>query len=144
MTDVIGKTGWEHFPHEADMGVRGYGATKEEAFENAAMALTAIITDLEKVALNEQIEIECEGVDDEMLLVDWLSNLIFEMDTRGMLFGRFEVHIEGNILKAKAWGEKVDVAKHQPAVEVKGASYTMLSVRQEKDGSWTAQCVVDV
>lgn len=144
MTDGMEKKGWEHFPHEADMGVRGYGKTKEEAFENAAMALTAVITDLDKVEQQEKIEINCEADDDEMLLVDWLSNLVYEMDTRKMLFGRFEVHIKERQLTAEAWGEKVNIEKHQPAVEVKGVSYTALSVKQGEDGTWTAQCVVDV
>jgi SHS2 domain-containing protein len=66
------------------------------------------------------------------------------MATRRMLFGRFELAIEGDCLKATAWGEPVEVARHRPAVEVKGATYTELAVRRRADGSWIAQCVVDV
>jgi SHS2 domain-containing protein len=66
------------------------------------------------------------------------------MATRRMLFGRFEVTLDGDTLHAKAWGEPVDIAKHQPAVEVKGATLTELQVRQGPDGTWIAQCVVDV
>jgi SHS2 domain-containing protein len=61
-----------------------------------------------------------------------------------MLFGRFQVVIEGQGLRGQAWGEPIDVAKHEPAVEVKGATYTALKVGQEPDGTWVAQCVVDV
>ena len=61
-----------------------------------------------------------------------------------MLFSRFEVGIDGQQLHGKAWGEKVDVARHQPAVEVKGATYTSLRVSQNASGLWMAQCVVDV
>lgn len=135
---------WEHFPHEADMGVRGVGATKEEAFEQSAVALTAIITDPKLVKSEESVEISCEAPDDELCLVDWLNALIYEMATRKMLFGRFDVTLDGSRLHGEAWGEKIDVARHQPAVEVKGATYTALRVEQDQKGIWIAQCVVDV
>jgi tRNA nucleotidyltransferase (CCA-adding enzyme) len=60
-----------------------------------------------------------------------------------MLFSRFAVQIEGTRLSAAAWGEPVDVARHGPATEVKGATYTTLRVARE-DGNWIAQTVVDV
>lgn len=135
---------WEHFPHQADVGVRGLGATLEQAFEQAALALTAVITDLEIVAPNEMLQISCMAPNAELLLADWLNSLIFEMVTRNMLFSRFEVHLDGNHLDAKVWGEALEVARHHPAVEIKGATYTALKVAQQQDGNWLAQCVVDV
>ncbi|HWI59750.1 MAG TPA: archease [Bacillota bacterium] len=135
---------WEHFHHEADMGVRGLGPSKAAAFEQAALALTAVMVDPQAVRSQEVLDIECEAPDDELLLVDWLNALIFEMATRHLLFGRFEVTLEGQRLRAKAWGEPVEVARHEPAVEIKGATYTELKVRQETSGQWLAQCVVDV
>ncbi len=135
---------WEHFPHEADIGVRGLGASKEEAFEQAALALTAVILDPQELTAEQVVEVMCEAPDDELLLVDWLNTLVYEMATRRLVFGRFEVHIDGHRLHAKAWGEPIDVARHQPAVEVKGATLTSLRVGQEAGGSWVAQCVVDV
>ncbi len=134
---------WEHIPHQADIGVRGVGPSKEEAFEQAAVGLTAVITDPQSVAAKEMIEVTCEAPDDELLLVDWLNALIYETATRKMLFSRFEVQITGNRLEAKAWGEKIDVERHQPAVEVKGATCTNLMVRRG-ESEWVVQCVVDV
>ena len=61
-----------------------------------------------------------------------------------MLFGRFDVVIDSSRLQGNLWGPQVDVAKHQPAVEVKGATYTELKVKRGEDGAWIAQCVVDV
>lgn len=135
---------WEHFPHQADIGVRGIGSTKEAAFEGAAHALTAVITDLESVAPTQSVSIVCEAPDDELLLVDWLNALVYEMATRKMLFSRFNVRINDHLLHATAWGESIEVARHQPAVEVKGATYTELSVKRDEEGRWVAQCVVDV
>jgi SHS2 domain-containing protein len=135
---------WEHFPHEADMGIRGIGPTKEAAFEGTALALTAVITDPDEVLPTQQVTIACQAPDDELLLVDWLNALVYEMATRKMLFGRFEVHFNDHSLRATAWGEPVEVIRHLPAVEVKGATYTDLLVKQGQNGYWIAQCVVDV
>lgn len=135
---------WEHFPHQADIGVRGIGPTLAAAFEQAALAMTAVTTDPALVAPGEFVKISCEAPDDELLLVDWLNGLILEMATRRMLFGRFAVTLDGRRLRATAWGERVDVARHQPAVEIKGATYTELKVGRMDNGLWFAQCVVDV
>ncbi len=135
---------WEHFPHQADMGVRGIGATREQAFEQAALALISVIGDIAKIAPREAVAIHCEAPDDELLFVDWLNALVYEMATRRMLFSRFQVRLRGHALDASAWGEPLDVARHQPAVEVKGATYTGLRVMRTSEGNWTAECVVDV
>ena len=136
--------GWEHFPHGADVGVRGMGSSKERAFAQAAVALTAVITEPASIAAKECVEIACDAPDDELLLVNWLNALIYEIAVRKMLFVRFEVSIDANRLRAKAWGEAIDVDKHEPAVEVKGATCTALSVKRGNHGMWAAQCIVDV
>jgi SHS2 domain-containing protein len=135
---------WSHFHHEADVGVRGTGRTRQEAFEEAAVALTAVITDPESVTCRETVTVDCEAPDEELLFVDWLNALVFEMATRRMLFSRFRVEIDGTHLHASACGEAIDVARHQPATEVKGATYTGLEVTEDAAGTWRAQCVVDV
>jgi SHS2 domain-containing protein len=134
---------WEHYEHEADMGVRGYGASEAEAFEQAALAMTAVVADPASIEPRERVSIVCEAPDDELLLAEWLNALIYEMATRKMLFSRFAVRIDGARLTAEARGERVDPARHHPAVEVKGATYTTLRVAQE-NGEWVAQTVVDV
>jgi len=135
---------WEHFEHGADIGVRGIGPNLAAAFEQAACALTAVVTDLDKVVAQQAIQITCTAPDAELLLADWLNALIYEMATRQMLFSRFEVTIEDHHLRAMIWGEPVDVDRHAPAVEIKGATYTALAVTQDAQGQWCAQCVVDV
>jgi len=138
------KPHWEHFGHGADIGVRGIGTTKAEAFEQAAVALTAVITDPGRVFATRETLIECEAADSEALLVEWLNKLIYEMAVRQMIFSRFAVCLEGKCLHGLALGEEIDVARHEPAVEVKGATYTSLFVGQNPEGFWVAQCVVDV
>jgi SHS2 domain-containing protein len=126
------------------MGIRGIGRSREQAFEQTALAMTAVITDPTLVRATEAVEIRCDAPDDELLLVDWLNALIGEMGIRKVLFSRFEVHLEGSGLRGTAWGETADPARHHPAVEVKGATYTALKVREDPPGTWVAQCVVDV
>ncbi len=137
-------TRWEHFAHGADVGVRGIGCDRNEAFEQAALALTAAVTDPAGVDSCEEVTVRCEAPDDELLLVDWLNAVVYEMATRAMVFGRFRVRVADRDLEGTAWGERVDVEKHRPAVEVKGATYTSLLVVAHPDGTWLAQCVVDV
>ena len=135
--------GWRHFHHGADIGICGWGETVTQAFEQAAVALTAVIVEPDRVAEVYEVELQCEAPDLELLLVDWLNSLIFEMGTRNMLFHRFAIRIDRHRLSGRAWGEPVDVARHRPAVEVKGATYTELAVVQTERG-WRACCVVDV
>jgi len=126
------------------MGIRGIGPTVDEAFTQAALALTAVITSPAEIEPLEQVDIECDAPDLELLLPDFLNAIIFEMATRSMLFGKFSVTITDTTLKASLFGEPVSILKHAPAVEIKGATYTALSVTKNDSGLWTAQCVVDV
>ena len=135
---------WEHFPHGADVGVRGIGPTREAAFEEIALALTSVVTDLKSVRPAVAVRITCEAPTDDLLLVDWLNALVYEMATRRMLFRAFVVTIKDSRLDATAWGEAVDRVRHEPAVEIKGATYTDLRVERLEDGHWLTQCVVDV
>ncbi len=135
---------WEHFAHMADMGVRGIGPSREAAFEQAAVALCAAITDPELVRPDILFEMDCQAAEDAFLLVDWLNGLISEMSAQRMIFSKFEVTLSDGHLHGRAWGEAADPARHHPAVEVKGATLTELKVFRNAEGLWTAQCVVDV
>jgi SHS2 domain-containing protein len=136
--------GYEHFAHQADMGVRGYGRTRAEAFEQAAMALTAVLVPPDLVAAETRVQVTCSAADDELLLLDWLSAVVYQMSAHKMLFGQFKVSLDGTRLQGELLGEPVDVARHQPGVEVKAATPAQLRVAKLADGAWLAQCVVDV
>ena len=135
----------EHFVHSADIGIRGIGRNRSEAFEQAALALSKVIIDDPAALKHERsVHIECEAPNDALLLVDWLNALIYRMAVDHLVFGQFQVAIDGKLLHGEAWGESIDRFRHAPAVEPKGATYTGLQVAQQGDGSWIAQCVVDV
>jgi len=134
---------WEHFPHDADVGIRGFGPMPAVAFEQAALALTAVVTGAD-VRPETRVDVTCAAPDLEVLFVDWLNAIIYEMAVRRMLFGRFAVKIDGGRLAATLWGEPVDRARHAPACEPKGATYTALRVEKRPGGDWAAGCIVDV
>ncbi len=140
----MGHGSWEHFEHEADIGLRAIAPTREGLFELMGEALTAVITQPENVESVETITVSCEAPDDALLLVDWLNALVFEMATRRMIFGEWNVALSDHKLNARISGETIDRQRHQPVVETKGVTYTALAVEQDDEGNWRGQCVVDV
>jgi len=139
-----GKRRFEHFEHGADVGVRGRGATMAEAFEAAALAAIAVVTPPETVRAEKSVPLDVTGADPELLLVNFLNAVVFEMAAERMVFGRFDIRIDGQHLTGTATGEAIDRARHEPAVEIKGATLTLARVAEDRHGEWIAQCVVDV
>lgn len=135
---------WEHFEHDADIGIRGIAQTKTLAFAQAAIAMTAVITDPSPISQTQSVAIHCSAEDDEILFLDFINELIYAMAVHRLLFSRYQVEIIDGELSAIAYGEPLDLLKHQPAVEIKGATFTELYVGQRPDGLWVAQCIVDV
>jgi SHS2 domain-containing protein len=144
MASLSKMAGWEHFSHGSDIGVRGFGESVEEAFEQAAVALTAVVAEVPTIAQSETVEVRCDAPDVELLLVSWLNAVIYEMAVRTMLFSKFRVVISGVSLSGTLSGERTDPERHEVVVEAKGATVTALKVGREPDGRWVAQCVVDV
>lgn len=134
---------YETFDHEADIGIRGYGTTIEESFGNAAIALYSVVVNVDVVRPSEKRELTVSAPDVELLLVEWLNALLSLSDIAHLVFSKFDVKLEGTTLFGSAWGEVLDRERHEPKVEVKGATYHMLSVKKE-EGRYLAQCVVDV
>ena len=134
---------YETFEHQADIGVRGFGATCDEAFANAAAAMYSVMIEIDRVEPKESRSVHVNADDREQLLVEWLNALLAVSDIERMVFSRFETKLEGNALTGTAWGEPLDRSRHDPKVEVKAATYHLLKVTT-LDGRCVAQCVVDV
>lgn len=125
---------YELIDHTADVGLKAYGKTLAEAFENAAKGMFDIITDNSEVESIGQYDIELEAPDLEQLLVDWLSKLLFLNSSRNEVFGFFKINLdEKNIkLSAKVFGEKFNISKHKAGSEIKAVTYHMLEVKNKK------------
>ncbi len=125
---------YELIDHTADVGIKAYGKTISEAFENAAKAMFEIITDNSEIESIGQYNIELAAPDLEQLLVDWLSELLYINTTKNLVFGFFKVEIneKENKLSAKIFGEKFNISKHKIGTEIKAVTYHMLEVKNKK------------
>lgn len=140
-----------YFEHDADMGIIGRGESVEQAFENAAKAVFAMMTGPAEVDLRTSVTIEFEEADAELALVTWLNRLLGEARSRALVFGQFHLRRDGASPKGTSSGARWSgTAEGEPwraglerGVEVKGATLTGLAVTQ-RDGVWEARCVVDV
>jgi tRNA nucleotidyltransferase (CCA-adding enzyme) len=135
---------WEHFDDERRTGLRGFGSTIAEAFEQVALAFTATMADPGRVGAWEAIELHCKAEDADRLLSAWLGLLADYAASRQILFSRLEVRIDGAQLSARAWGEQMDL-RHRGFPRVAGAhgaGGALLSVARHGDG-WVAQASVE-
>ena len=132
----------EYFEHEADIGIVGRGATVADSFVGAAQATFAIMCPPDQVERTTRVAIDFDEDDVELALVTWLNLLLAYARERGLVLGAFSLGREGHHWRGEAWGEPWG-EKHERGTEVKGATLTMLSVREGSDG-WDARCVVDV
>ena len=134
----------ETFEHGADIGIRGKGKTLSEAFENGAKSMfSLLVQNLDIIKPEKSVIISCQSFDLEGLFVAWLNSLLAESDIQRLLFSDFKVKIQDLRLTGTAMGEPFDFSRHLRGLEVKGATFTELAVRQDGDW-WIAQCVVDV
>jgi SHS2 domain-containing protein len=134
--------------HTADAYVEAYGTSLEEAFESAAVALTDVMTDVEKVEARSEESFVVEAQDEFALLYSWLEELLLEFELKGRLYSRFEVSgIEETAgefrLCAKAWGEKYDPERHPSKVGIKSATYHRMEILKEPE-SVTVRFILDI
>jgi SHS2 domain-containing protein len=135
---------YEYFEHTADLGIRVRAPNLNALFAEAATALlTAVVDELETVRQTQQVEIAIDGTDLDYLLFDWLRELLFRFDADHLLLSRFDASVGESGLKATAWGEPLDPARHVLSHEVKAITYHGLRVEKENDG-WIAEVIVDI
>jgi SHS2 domain-containing protein len=134
--------------HTADAYIEAYGASLEEAFENAAAAMTDVMTELEKVEAKTEESFVVEAQDEPALLYSWLEELLLEFELNDKLYSRFEVSCieetsEGFRLRAKAWGEKYDPERHLSKVGIKAATYHQMEILKDPK-SVTLRFILDI
>ncbi len=140
---MAGKKDFEILNHTADVGIIAYGADMKQAFANAAKGLFSLITDLDDVEEVLHRDAELTATDEESLLVEWLNELIYQFDTEGIVFKRFDItRLDNTRLKARGYGEKVDRSKHELKMGVKAATYHMLKV--DRNDGCRVQVLFDI
>jgi SHS2 domain-containing protein len=137
------ETKFEVFEHTADTGIIARGGDIKEAFASAAEGMFSLITGLDDIEEAESREIDIKAADRESLLVAWLNELIYYFDTENLLFKRFDIaSLSRTHLKAIAYGEKVDLSRHEIKIGIKAATYHMLKVEEGK--SSTVRVLFDI
>jgi SHS2 domain-containing protein len=134
--------------HTADAYVEAYGSSLEEAFENAALATTDVMTEVEKVEAKNEETFTVEARDEFALLYSWLEEILLEFELKGKLYSRFEVSkiantSDGFRLHAKAWGDNYDPEKHPSKVGIKAATYHQMAILKKPE-SVTVRFILDV
>ncbi len=129
---------FEFLEHTADVYIRAFGTSMEQAYENAALAMFETISDSDKIAPTQQETLEVEAEDQYALLYNWLEALLVKSETEGMLYSKFEITdwketVETFRFKAKAWGEKFDPQKHPQKVAVKAVTYHLMVIIREPE-----------
>ena len=134
----------ETFEHTADLGLRIRAADLDALFAEAAQALfSAIVEDLSTVRPERAVKVRLQEDDRELLLFDWLKELLYHFDAEHLLFGKFDVIVADGSLSATAWGEPLDHRRHTLEHEVKAITYHGLSIEQV-EGGWVAEVIVDI
>lgn len=139
------KRQYEWIEHTADVGVRVFGDDLKGLFSHAASAFFEIITEIDTIEPRKIYTIKVRGDDWEELLVNWLNELLFLFETKGLVFREFEIEeIRRNYLRAKAKGEPFDLKKHPLGTGIKAITYHRLKVEKKAKGHWEAQIVFDI
>ena len=134
---------FELIEHTADIGIKAYGDDIEQSFANAAKALFSLIAEIDDVEEVVYRDIELTAADEESLLVEWLNELIYLFDTENIIFKRFDItELSNRKLKARSYGERVDISRHKLKIGVKAATYHMLKI--EKNNGYRVQVLFDV
>jgi SHS2 domain-containing protein len=144
----MGGKGFEFLEHTADAYIAAYGKDLAEAFENAAVAMFDVMTEVEKVSPTAEDHVEAEGQDEYALLYSWLEALIIKSEINEMLYSRFKISkieatSEGFRVRAKIWGEKLDPKKHLQKVGVKAVTYHRMEIIKEP-GKVTLKFILDI
>jgi len=135
---------FELVDHTGDLGVRVFGESLSQLFEQAAHALTFILTEPETLRLKETRKITLEAKTDEELLITWLNELVYLFETKGLLFKTYDVlAVHDHRLEALAQGESYVEGRHPIKTTVKAATYHQLKIEHHQ-GVWTAQVIFDL
>ncbi len=128
---------------EADIGFEVWSESLNNLFEEAASAMYDIMVDIDKVEPKEERDIGIEAEEIDLLMHDWLSELLYITDVEGIVFSKFNVTINGFRLDGKAFGEPIDPRRHNPKTEIKAVTYHRLKVNRE-NGIWRAIIILDI
>jgi protein archease len=136
--------GFELVDHTADIGVRVWGPTAEEVFEQAALAMFSLVCDPLDVGELEAVDVALEAESMDLLLAAWLNELLYVFEARRLVLSQFDLlELGEHSLRARVSGEPFDRSRHIICGGVKAATLHELSLEQDDDG-WRGFVLLDV
>jgi SHS2 domain-containing protein len=140
---ATGRGSFQFIDHTADVGIQVSAPSLEGLFETAGLAFTELVTSADSLDCRTERRFKLQEDDIEILLVSWLQELLYLLDTEGLIFGRFQVKLQDSSLEAAAWGDVFDPDVHEMRTEIKAITYHQLEVVKSEDG-WQAQVIFDI
>ncbi len=135
---------YKNIEHTGDLGVEVWGRSREELLENAGLALTDLIASVDKIRPRKEVSWTVDAESPEELLVKQLQEILFRLDSEGMVFSEFRIRLSGpDSLVCSALGEPLDRDQHAFKTEIKAATYHRLKIIEGK-GKWVARIIFDV
>jgi len=127
----------------ADVAIEVWAETIEGLFQDSGLAVSEVMVDTKTVEQKIELDISLNSTSVEMLLYDFLSEIVYLKDAKSLLFSRFDVKINEFDLFAKLWGEKIDRERHHLRTDVKAVTLYRFEVKKE-NGIWKAEFVLDI
>ncbi|MFY9801288.1 MAG: archease [Methanoregula sp.] len=124
---------FEEISHTADIKIRVRAPTREALFSETFNAMMQIMYGINR-ASGIVREIRVESVDNESLMADFLSEVLFVSEVENLVFSDASIKINGFYLTAELSGEPFDPIRHSGGSEVKGISYSGLAITQDANG----------
>jgi len=128
----------------SDLAIKVFGKSQEELFANSAFALFDLMTDVDKIEVQDRLPLEVEGVDRDDLMVNWMRELLYLYQGSGYLLKEFKVlEAKETYVRGEVGGEKCDPDRHEIQREFR--SVVFHQSRMEKTGDqWTAQVIFEL
>ena len=139
---------YKFIDHPADTGIEVWADTCPELFEFAAKGMMATgIMKPELIRDMERREIKVVGEDLKELMVNFLSEFLYFIDSESLVFSKIkllELNKNGGYsITANAWGEKFDIERHGSVTDIKAITYHQMEIGEE-EGRWHARIIFDI
>ena len=139
---------WQVLDHTADAGVVVTAGDREALFAEALRALTDCITEVDRVRLRERRQLRLAADNVELLLVEWLGEVLYRFEVEGFVAAGARLEIAdrsdgGLTLSGEIAGEPHDPGRHPHKVAVKAVTYHGLEVAAGP-GGWRASVIFDI
>ena len=135
---------YRYIEHPSDVGFEAYGATLEELFANAALAMYSFMTDVDAIEDEEERTVAVQAEDLYSMMFDWLDEMLFLFESESLVMKTFDIEVDDSefSIRGKCSGGTFDPERHEAGIIIKAVTYNMMEVK--RNDTWHARVVLDV